>query len=134
MRYGIVAVVLSFVALFANAQQESAATHATDTIKLRAKVMAIHQLEEVSGTVVPVDFDPRFALTLRIETVVPPVAELMPDAEVTFAIHSPALAFSGDPKRGTTYNLVLCRRIVNGKPKFFGFGVQLKGGSLGKCE
>ena len=131
MKNSIAAVLFSFIAVVAIAQQESPATNSTGMIKLRAKVMAMHQLGEFSGTVLPVDFDARFALMLRIDAAVPPVPELNPGTEVTFAILSPTRAFGRVPKRGKTYNFVLCREVVKGKATLSGLGVQVKGGSLG---
>ena len=56
-------------------------------------------LADVSGEVTPVDFDPRFALTLRIESAVPQFPDLARGAIVTFGIHSPMLLFAGEPER-----------------------------------
>jgi hypothetical protein len=97
-------------------------------------VIAVRELGESSGTALPVDVDARFALTLRIVKEAPLIPEWKPGSEVTFAIHSPTLAFAGDPKIGKTYNFALCREVVNDKVRFSGLGVKLKRGSIDRCE
>ena len=92
MRRAACAVVLSWIALVAPAQQRSPAKQiAKDEIHLRAKVKAVVPLQEISGKVLPVDIDPHFALTVSVVSVMPAVADLTPRAVVTFAIHSPAI-------------------------------------------
>jgi hypothetical protein len=44
-----------------------------DEIHLRATVRDVVPLSDFSGEITPVDFDPRFALTVRIESVDPAV-------------------------------------------------------------
>ena len=45
-----------------------------DEVHLRATVQAVVLLTHFSGKIILVDFDPRFALTVRVESVVPSVA------------------------------------------------------------
>jgi len=45
----------------------------TEEIHIRANIKAIVMLSRFSGTVIPVDFDPRFALTLHIVSARPSV-------------------------------------------------------------
>ncbi len=66
-----------------------------DEIHLRATVQNVVPLTDSSGKITPVDFDPRFALTVRIESVDPAVGSFTVGAVVAFAIHSPALLFGG---------------------------------------
>jgi len=89
-----------------------------DEIQLHAKVRAIVMLSKFSGRVIRLDVDPRFALTLRVESVTPSI-DLFRDGDVvTFAIHSPAELFEETPKKGKTYDFVLSRTIENGKVWF----------------
>jgi hypothetical protein len=82
-----------------------------DEVRLRATVKAIVPLADFSGAITPVDVDPRFALTVRIETAVPAVPEFGAGAVVTLGIHSPSLLLGVEPAQGKTYEFLLHRRI-----------------------
>ena len=88
-------------------------------IHLRATVKAIVPLTDFSGQATLVDFAPRFALTLRVRTVNPVIDEFASGSDVTFAIHSPALLFEGDPAKDLLYDFYLLREIKDGKVRFF---------------
>lgn len=90
-----------------------------DEIQLRATVKAVGLLADFPGKAIPVGFDPRFALTVRIESAVPATTDFKLGSVVTFAIHSPALLFAGEPKKGKTYEFSLRRKIEDGKSRFF---------------
>ena len=95
-------------------------THNTrDEVHLRATVQSVVPLLGFSGNVTPVDADPRFALTLRVESVDPTVASFTAGTVVAFAIHSPALLFGGKAKRGKTFNFSVQRKFESGKTKYF---------------
>ena len=96
------------------------AESAKDEIRLRATVQEVIVLADFSGKVIPVHADPRFALTVRIESVDPVISNFRPGSTVTFAIHSPSLLFAGDPEKGKTYDFVLHRTVENGKVSFYG--------------
>lgn len=96
-----------------------------DEVRLRAKVKTIVPLTDFSGVITPVDVDPRFALTLRIEATVPAVTDFGAGAVVTLGIHSPSLLFAGEPVKGKTYDFLLHRRIEDGKLRFL--GIQVRG-------
>lgn len=91
-----------------------------DEVRLRATVQAVVPLTSFSGTVTPVGIDPRFALTVRIESVVPAVTNFNVGAIVTLAIHSPSLLFGEEPTKGEAYDFALNREIKDGKVRFFG--------------
>jgi hypothetical protein len=95
-----------------------------DEIRLRATVRAVVPITSFSGTITPVDVDPRFALTVRIESSVPAVADFKAGGVVTLAIHSPSLLFVGEATNGKTYEFLLHRKIEDGKARFFGLKVQ----------
>jgi len=95
------------------------AQSANDEIRLRATVQSVVLLGDFSGVVIPVHFDPRFALTVRIESASPPVAGFAPGSVVTFGIHSPTLLFAGEPAKGKTYDFVLHRKTESGRIRFF---------------
>ena len=42
-----------------------------DEVRLRATLLAVVPLTDFSGTVTPIGVDPQFALTVRVESVVP---------------------------------------------------------------
>ena len=94
-----------------------------DEIYVRASMEAIVQLADFSGSVIPVDPDPRFAMTLHIESATPTVADFSKGAAVTLAIRSPSLLFAGEPTKGMTYDFSLGRKIENGKTVFVGLTV-----------
>lgn len=95
-----------------------------DEIHLRAKVQDVVPLSDFSGKITPVDFDPRFALTVRIESVDLAVGSFAAGAVVAFAIHSPALLFGEDATKGKTYAFSLQRKIKHGKTRYFGLRVE----------
>src|SRR5690348_17324560 len=76
-----------------------------DEIHLRATVRDVVPLSDFSGKITPVDFDPRFALTVPIESVDPAVGNFPAGTVVAFAIHSPALGLETMPpkERRTTF-------------------------------
>ena len=99
------------------------AQSAKEEIHLRATVQDVVPLADFSGITTPVDFDPRFALTVRIESV-NPVGSFDVGAFVIFAVHSPARLFGEDGIRGKTYDFALEREIKHGKTRFFGLKVE----------
>src|SRR5262249_31421985 len=75
-------------------------------------------LMDFSGKAKLVGPDPRFALTVRIESAAPAVADFAAGAVVTFGIHSPVKLFGGSPAKGETYNFVLHCRNEAGEASF----------------
>jgi hypothetical protein len=111
---------LAIVAMSLWACTAGEAQRANDEVRLRATVLAVAPLTSFSGPATPVDIDPRFALTLRIESAVPAVPGLSAGAVVTLAIHSPSKTFAGEPEKGKTYAFLLHRQMADGKVRFFG--------------
>src|SRR5208337_503332 len=101
----------------------SHAQNSNDEIHIRATVQAVVPLTSFSGQVTSVDVDPRFALTVHVESVIPAVSNFPEGAVVTLAIHSPTLLFAGEPTRGKTYNFSVQRTLEDGNTKFLGFTV-----------
>jgi hypothetical protein len=136
MKRALLAAVLLCFAVIAFAQQNGSRDRRTmNEIQLRAKVKAVVPLDDFSGKVWPVDIDARFALTVRIISVTPSVTDFNHRAEVTFAIHSPAIVFAGDFTNGKTYDFLLCREIEDGKVKYSRLGTRLANGPrLGGCR
>jgi len=120
MRPRLASVILLLLGVAAQAQEHGATAAKNVELHLRAMVKAVVPLADFSGQVTPTDFDPRFALTLRVETVKPAVNEFVPGSEVTFAIHSPALLFVGDPDKNLAYDFYLFRETENGNVRFIG--------------
>jgi hypothetical protein len=94
-------------------------------IHLRATVQDVVPLPDYSGKVTPVDLDPRFALTVRIESVNPAVSDFTAGAVIAFAIHSPALLFRGDVTKGKTCEFSLQHDIRHGRTRFSDLKVQV---------
>jgi hypothetical protein len=95
-----------------------------DEIHLRVTVRDVVPLSDFSGKITPVDFDPRFALTVRIESVGPAVGNFPAGTVVALAIHSPALVFGDDATKGKTYDFSIQRKIKHGKTRYFGLKVE----------
>jgi hypothetical protein len=95
----------------------------TETIRLRATVQDVVMLTRFTGTVIPVDVDPNYVLTVRVESVVPATAGFTPGSVVSLAIHSPTLVFQGDATKGKTYDFLLHRSIEDGEASFFSLEV-----------
>ena len=118
-----IAVVLLTLGLVA-ASSAAQARSTIDEIHMRATVQDVVLLTDLSGKVTPVDFDPRFAVTVRIESVGPAVTNFTVGAVVAFAIHSPSLLFGEEAKKGKTYDFSIQRKIKHGKTTYFGLKVE----------
>ncbi len=88
-------------------------------VRLAAVVQNLTPLTSFSGKVVPVDTDPRYALTVLVESVTG-ATNFAAGQIVTFAIHSPSKLFSGEPTKGKTYQMELDRKVDHGKVTFSG--------------
>jgi|SRR5450631_40605 len=111
---------LAILAMSLSACAAGQAQNTNDEIHLRASVQAVVPLTDFSGQVTPVDVDPRFALTVHIESAVPAVANFSAGAVVALAIHSPSLLFVGESPNGKTYDFALHRTMEGGKARFVG--------------
>ena len=117
------AVVLLTLGLVA-ARSAGQARSTVEEIHMRATVQDIVLLTGFSGKVIPVDFDPRFVLTVRIESLGPAVTNFTVGAVVGFAIHSPSLLSREEAKKGKTYDFSVQREIKHGKTRYFGLKVE----------
>jgi hypothetical protein len=122
MKLNIAAVLLTLGLVAASSASQARST--VDEIHMRATVQDVVLLTHFSGRVIPVDFDPRFALTVRIESVDPAATNFTVGAVVTFAIHSPSLLFEEEAKKGKTYDFSIQREIKHGKTRYFGLKVE----------
>jgi hypothetical protein len=95
-----------------------------DEIHMRATVRDVAPLAEFSGRVIAVDGDPRFALTVRIESVDPADGNFAVGTDVVFAIHSPAMLFATGPTIGKTYDFSVQREVDKGKTTYFGLKLE----------
>jgi hypothetical protein len=125
---------LAILAISLSACYVGPAQSTNDELRLRATVQAAGPLTRFSGTITPVAGDPRFALTVLIESAVPAVDSFTEGAVVTFGIHSPSLLFAGEPTKGKTYNFSLRRKSENGKVSFFGLRVVNPQSPLTFCD
>jgi len=90
-----------------------------EEVHLRGTVENVVMFTEFSGKVIPVDFDPRFVLTIRIASG-DPEGRFSAGAVVAFAIHSPALLFGAKESKGRTYEFSVHRKVKRGKTTYFG--------------
>ena len=86
-------------------------------IQVTATVQNVTPLGDFSGTVIPVDAHPRYALSLQIESVTG-ATNFAAGQIVTFAVHSPSKLFSGKPTKGKTYQMELDRKFQHGTVMF----------------
>ena len=112
-------IVISLLCFGALQAQNSDETH------IRATVQAVVPLTSFAGQVTPVGVDPRFAMTVHLESVKPTLTNFPEGAAVTFAIHSPALLFAGEPMIGKAYDFSLRRTLEHGTTKFLSLTVDL---------
>jgi len=94
-----------------------AAANAVVLIKFTGTVKSIEVLGERKLKVIPVHFDPRFAVTVDIESTTPQETWFKEGAEETFAIHSPAKLFLTREQDviGKKYRFELIReKLTNG--------------------
>ena len=119
----IIVVVLLTLGLVA-ASSAGQARSTIDEIHMRSTLQDVVVLTDFSGKVIPVDFDPRFALTVRIESGGPAATNFTVGAVVVFAIHSPSLLFGEEVKKEKTYDFSVQREIKHGKTKYFGLKVE----------
>lgn len=89
-----------------------------EEFKLRATVRAIVPLPSYSGTLMPIDGDPHFALTMKVEAVTPALTNFNKGDTVTFAIHSPTRTFGAADPAGKTYDFILSRQTTDGKVRY----------------
>ena len=121
-----IAIVLLTLGLVAACAAQSRST--IDELHIRATVQDVVLLTHFSGKAIPVDFDPRFALTVRIESVSPAAGNFTVGAVVVFAIHSPSLLFGEEVKKEKTYDFSVQRAIEHEKTEYFGLKVEKAGG------
>jgi hypothetical protein len=95
-----------------------------EEFQVRAQVQDIVALSAFSGTVIPIGVDPHFALTVRVDSVVPPLANFTNGAAITFAIHSPSRLFTGENVKGKTYEFTLCRETASAKTNYSSLDVR----------
>lgn len=121
MNRSLTILVTSFLASFAAEAQST-----NDEIHLRAMVQDVVALTSFSGTVTPVDVDPKFALKVRIVSVDPAITNFTAGSVVTFAIHSPSKLFGGEVIQGKTHDISLRRKLEAGKVRFFDLELRKK--------
>jgi len=105
-----------------------------EQLKVRAAVQDVTVLRQFTGSVVQTHFDPRYVVTLRIESVTPALSGLTNGSTMSFGIHSPALLFGGETPKGKTLDFVLSRETQAGTSRFFGLAVERKGGQEGPAN
>ena len=86
-----------------------------EEFKLRATVRDVVVLSSYSGTVTPVDAKPRFAVTLRVDSITPSLTNFDKGATAAFAVHSASRLFAAEDAKGKTYDFTLRRETTDGK-------------------
>jgi hypothetical protein len=80
-----------------------------EAFKMRATVQDVVMLGQFSGTIVQTHSDPRFVLTLHIESITPSLSGFTNGSVVSFAIHSPTMLFAGETPKGKAVDFILSR-------------------------
>src|SRR6266498_4111982 len=83
---------LLLLGVFSHAQNSNGEIH------MRATVQAIVPLTRFAGHVTPVAVDPRFAMTVHVESVIPADSSFPEGAVVTLSIHSPTCFSPGNQR------------------------------------
>jgi hypothetical protein len=99
-----------FVAALLTSWAAGAQTNGTtnEVVRLKVTVMDVAPLGGFTGALTPTeDVDPRFALTVRIESTVPAITNLQTGTVVTFAVHSPSRFLSGRAGRGQVHDITM---------------------------
>jgi hypothetical protein len=82
-----------------------------EVVPLRVTVLDVVPLRGFKGSLTPTtDVDPRFALTVRIESSAPAITNLESGTVVTFAVHSPSRFLGGSAKKGETREITMPRK------------------------
>ena len=89
-----------------------------EEFRLRATVHDVVVLSSFSGTVTPVDADPRFAVTMRVDSITPSLTNFTKGATVIFAVHSLSRLFGAADAKGKTYDFTLRRETAGGKNRY----------------
>jgi len=102
-----------FASGFAQAQNTNPAT--SNDVRLLVTVMDSIPLRDFRGSLTPTgDFDPRFALTVRIDSCVPAITNLKFGTIIALAVHSPALFLKGSAEKGKAHEITMPRtKAVN---------------------
>jgi hypothetical protein len=102
-----------------------------EQFKIRAAVQDITMSRQFTGSVIQTHFDSRYVITLRLQSVTPPLSGFTNGSIVSFAIHSPALLFAGETPKGKTVDFVVSRETWAGGSCFFGLAVERQDGQKG---
>lgn len=89
-----------------------------EEFRMSATVQDIVALSNYSGTVMPVDADPRFAVIMRVDSMTPSLTKFPKGAAVSFAVHSPSRLFGAAEAKGKSYDFVLRRETTGEKTRF----------------
>jgi len=95
-----------------------------DEFGLRATVHGVVALSSYSGSMTRIDADPRFAVTMRVDSITPPLTNFAKGSTVTFAVHSPSRLFGATDPKGKAYDFTLGRETAGGKTSFSGLEVR----------
>ena len=110
---------LSLILLASLATCVAAEPQPRPDVQFRATVQDVAPLTGFSGTVILVDTDPQYVLTLRL-VAVNGTTNLVAGTIVRFAVHSPSKIFAGQPGKGRTYDFELDRKEEGGMATYSG--------------
>ena len=113
MLHTITILLLSLAASFAADEKWQSAEY-----KLRATVLDVVALSSYSGAVLAVGADPRFAVTMRVDSITPALTNFTKGATLTFAVHSPSRLFATGDSKGKTYDFTLRRETAGGNTRY----------------
>ena len=82
-----------------------------DVARLSVTVLDVVPLHSFAGSLTPTsDVDPRFALTVRIDSCVPAITNMKSGIVITFAVHSPSRFLGGSAEKGETHQIEMSRK------------------------
>ena len=111
MRKLLVLLAGAFLSLCPAEAPSTNSVYTNDVARLRVTVVDSVLLSSFRGSLNRIgDLDPRFAVTLRIDSCVPALTNLQPGTVVTFEVHSPSQFLRGSARKGMTHEITLPRK------------------------
>ena len=103
----VIAFTIAFLTALAANSQNTNNTATNENVRLRVTVLDVALLQNYTGPAMPTDdVNPRFALTLRIDSCVPAITNLKSGTVVTFAVPGPSLFLRGQTEKGATNEII----------------------------
>jgi hypothetical protein len=122
MRQSLILLTLALFSCWTAHAESTNHVTSNDVVRLRVTVVDSVQLGDFHGALTPTsDLDPRFALTVHIDSCLPAVANVKSGTFVTFGVHSPTLFLGGSAEKGKMHEITMPRNRAENL-LFFGDG------------